>query len=157
MNPHQLVGLTGPANNFAMGGIPMHFVNILISEGKPVPPMLFLDIMVEKSQKLREHINNHHLGLCLTANIGNNSAIVWIYDNFATVNTQMLQVTVSNLPNLETQLFQLYVEVTTILHNLMPEEDDEMPLLEDISDEGMEDDIKTILHSFYELFIFYYL
>ena len=117
MNPHQLVGLTGPANNFAMGGIPMHFANILISEGKPVPSILFLDIMVEKSQKLIEHINNHHLGLCLTANIGNNSAVVWIYDNFTTVNTQMLQVTVSNLPNLETQLFQLYVEVTTILHD----------------------------------------
>ena len=25
MNPHQLIGLTGPANNFAMGGLPMHF------------------------------------------------------------------------------------------------------------------------------------
>ena len=65
MNPHQLIGLTGPANNFAMGGIPMHFANILISEGKPVPPMLFLDIMVEKSQKLIEHINNHHFGIVL--------------------------------------------------------------------------------------------
>ena len=97
--------------------------------------------MVEKSQKLIEHINNHHLGLCLTANIGNNSTVVWIYDNFVTVNSQMLQVTVLNLPNLETQLFQLYIEVTTILHDLMPKEDDEMPPLKDITDEGMEDDI----------------
>ena len=32
MNPHQLLGLTGSANNFAMGGIPMHFANILIAE-----------------------------------------------------------------------------------------------------------------------------
>ena len=67
MNPHQLIGLTSPANNFAMGGIPMHSTNILIAEGKPVPQVLFLDNMVEKSQKLIEHINNHHLGLCLTA------------------------------------------------------------------------------------------
>ena len=79
--------------------------------------------------------------MCLTANIGNNSAVVQLYDNFTTVNTQMLQVTVSNLPNLEIQLFQLYVEVTIILHDLMPEEDDKMPPLEDISDEGTEDDI----------------
>ena len=76
MNPHQLVGLTGPTNNFAMGGIPMHFANILIAEGKPIPQVLFLDIMVEKTQLLIEHINNHHLGLCLTANIGNNTAVI---------------------------------------------------------------------------------
>ena len=136
MNPHQLVGLTGPANNFAMGGLPMHFMNILIANGKQVLQTLFLDVMVEKTQILMKHINNHHLGLCLTANIGINSAVICVYDNFATVNTQMLQVTISNIPNLETQLFQLYAEVTAILHDLMPEEDDEMPLLESPTDEG---------------------
>ena len=141
MNPFQLVGLTGPANNFAMGGLPMHFVNILIADGKPVPQTLFLDIMVEKMQILIEHINNHHLGLCLTANIRNNNAVVRIYNNFATINTQMLQVTVSNLPNIETQLFQLYVEVTAILHDLMPEENNEMPRLEDFTDEGLDNDL----------------
>ena len=140
MDPHQLVGLTGLANNFAVGGLPMHFANILITDGKPVPQILFLDIMVEKTQIFIEYINNHHLGLCLTTNIGNNSAIVWVYDNFATVNSQILQVNISNLPNLETQLFQLYVEVTAILHDLMPEEDDQMPLLEYFTDEGTDDE-----------------
>ena len=86
MNPHQLVGLTRPA----MGGLPMHFANILIADGKQVPQTLFLDIMVEKMQIWIEHVNNHHLGLCLTANIGINSAVVGVYDNFATVNFQML-------------------------------------------------------------------
>ena len=76
MNPHQLVRLTGPANNFAMGGMPMHFANILIADGKPVPQTLFLEIMIEKTQLLIEHINNHHLGICLTVNIGNNDAVV---------------------------------------------------------------------------------
>ena len=37
MDPHHLLGLAGPANNFAMGGIPMHFVNIFIADGKLVP------------------------------------------------------------------------------------------------------------------------
>ena len=83
--------------------------------------------MVEKTQILIEHIKNHHLGLCLTANIGIDSAVIRVYDNFATVNSQMLQITIYNVPNLETQLFQLYVEITTILHDLMPEEDDQMP------------------------------
>ena len=135
MNPFQLVGLTRPANNFAMGGIPMHFANILLSEGKPVPPVLFLDIMVEKTQLLIKHVKDHHLCLCLTANIGNNTTIIHLYDNFTDVNTQLLQVTVSYLPNLETQLFQLYVEVTGVLHDFMPVDLDDMPSLEDITDE----------------------
>ena len=137
MNPHQLVGLTGPTNNFAMGGIPMHFANILIAEQKPIPQVLFLDIMVEKTQLLIEHINNHHLGLCLTANIGNNTAVIRLYDNFATIDSQVLQVTISNLPNLKTQLFQLYVEVTRVIHAFMPEDDDEMPPLEDITNDEL--------------------
>ena len=85
MNPHQLVGLTGLANNFAMGGLPMHFANILIANGHQVPQTLFLDVMVEKTQILMKHVNNHHLGLCLNANIGLNSAVVCVYDNFATI------------------------------------------------------------------------
>ena len=143
MNPHRLLGLTGPANNFAMGGLPMSFTNILIADGKQVPQTLFMDIMVEKTQILIKHVNNHHLGLCLTANIGNNSAVMHVYDNFVTVSTQMLQVTISNLPNIEIQLFQLYVEVTAILHDLMPEEDNEMPPLEDLTDEGSDTDLAT--------------
>ena len=140
-NPFQLVGLTGPANNFAMGGLPMHFASILIADEKPVPHTLFREIMVEKTQILIDHVNNHHLGLCLTANIGQNSAVVCVYDNFAMVNTQMLQVTISNLPNLETQLFMLYTEITAILHDLMPEEDDEMLPLENHSDDGSATDL----------------
>ena len=134
MNPHQLVRLTGPTNNFAMGGIPMHFANILIAEGKLVPQTLFLEIMVEKTQLLIEHINNHHLGLFLTANIGNNTTVIRLHDNFATLNSQVIQITVFNLPNLETQLFQLYMEITGAMHAFMLEEDDEMLPLEDITD-----------------------
>ena len=135
MNPHQLVSLVGPANNFAMGGLPMHMANALIQEGKPVPPILFLDVMVEKTQILVDFIKNHHIGLCLTTNIGNNSAIIRIYDNFADVNTQLLQVTVSNLPNLENQLFQLYTKVNSVVHDFIPKDIDDMPSLEDITDE----------------------
>ena len=82
-----LLGDMDPANNFAMGGLPMHFAKILISQGKSIPKTLFLDVMVKKTQILIEHIKNHHLGLCLTANIGGNTAIIRVYDNFAMVNT----------------------------------------------------------------------
>ena len=90
--------------------------------------------MVEKTQILIEFIKNHHIGLCLTANIGWNTAVVRVYNNFATVNTLLLQVTVSSLPDLENQLFQLYTEIHGVVHEFMPEDYDDMPLLEDITD-----------------------
>ena len=48
MNPAMLFGDLDPANNFAMAGLPMHFAKVLLTEGKPVPKTLFLDIMVER-------------------------------------------------------------------------------------------------------------
>ena len=134
MDPAMLFGDLNPANNFAMGGLPMHFAKVLLTEGKPIPKTLFPDIMVEKTQILIEHIKNHHLGLCLTANIGRNTAIIKVYDNFATTNTQLLHVTVTNLWDLEDQLWRLYVEVNGIIHQFMPDDIDDMPPLEDITD-----------------------
>ena len=46
----------------------------------------------------------------------------------------MLQITISNVPNLEDQLFQLYVKVTGIIHDFMLEDFDDMPSFEDITD-----------------------
>ena len=79
--------------------------------------------------------------MCLTTNIRNNSAVICVYNNFATVTTQMLQVTIFNMPNIETQLFQLYVEGTAILHDLIPEEDDEMPPLEGLTHDKSDTDL----------------
>ena len=52
--------------------------------------------MFEKTQKLIEHIKHHHLGLSLTANIGENSSNIRMYDNYTTVNSQLLHITISN-------------------------------------------------------------
>ena len=132
MDPAMLFRDLNPANNFAMGGLPMHFAKVLLTEGKPVHKTLFLDVMVEKTQILIEHIRNHHLGLCLTANIGGNTAVIKMYDNFATINTQLLHSTVTNLWDLEDQLWRLYMEVNGIIDQFMPVDIDDMPSLEDI-------------------------
>ena len=71
-----LFGDLDPANNFTMGGLPMHFTKVLISEGKSIPKTLFLDVMVKKTQILIEHVKNHHLGLSLMANIGGNTTVI---------------------------------------------------------------------------------
>ena len=118
-----------------MGGLPMHFAKILLTEGKPVPKTLFLDIMVEKTQLLIEHIKNHHLGLCLTANIGRNTAVIKMYDTFANTNSQLLHITINNLWDLEDQLWRLYVEVNGVIHQFIPYDIDDMPPLEDITDD----------------------
>ena len=86
MDPAFLFGHLDPANRFAMEGLNMAFAAELHHEGKPLPKTLFLDVMVEKTQHLINHINHHHLGLSLTANIGENFATIRMYDNYATVN-----------------------------------------------------------------------
>ena len=124
-----------PANNFAMGGFPMALARVLLLEGKPLPKTLFLDILVEKTQILIQHIKSHHLGLALTANIGENTTIIRVYNNFTTINSQVLHITVSNHSDLEDQLWRLYIEVNGIIHAFMPDDIDDMPPLEDITDD----------------------
>ena len=57
-----------------------------------------------------------------------------MYDNFVTVNSQLLHITISNLWDLENQLWRLYIEVNGIIHDIMPDIED-MPPLEDITDD----------------------
>ena len=135
MDPAPMLHDLNPANNFAMGGFPMALARVLLLEGKPLPKTLFLDILVEKTQILIQHIKNHHLGLALTANISENTTIIRVYDNFATINSQVLHITVSNHSDLEDQLWRLYIEVNGIIHAFMLDDIDDMPPLEDITDD----------------------
>ena len=55
------------------------------------------------------------------ATISTNTANIQMYDNYATINSQLLHVTISNLLDLETQLWRLYIEVNGVIHNFMLE------------------------------------
>ena len=96
-----------PANNFAMGCLPMALARALLLKGKPLNKTLFLNVMVEKTQKLIQYIKDHLLGLSLTANISENVANIRMYDNYATVNSQLLHITILNHSDLENQLWRL--------------------------------------------------
>ena len=50
MNQHQLIGLGGPANDFAMNGLAMHFARILIAGGHTLPLCLFMDVLLDKAK-----------------------------------------------------------------------------------------------------------
>ena len=52
MNPHQLVGLVGPANEFTINGLAMHFARILIAGGHTLPSHLFMDVLLNKAKTL---------------------------------------------------------------------------------------------------------
>ena len=131
MDPAFLLGHLDPANQFTMEGLNMAFTRELDKEGKTLPKTLFLDVLVQKTQQTIEHIKHHHLGLSLTANIGENSANIRMYDNFATVNPQLLHITISHLTDLGNQLWRLYIEVNHVIHDFLPDIED-MPPLEDI-------------------------
>ena len=105
MDPAFMLGHLDPANCFAMEGLNMAFMAELHREGKPLPKLLFIDIMVEKTQKLIDHFQHHHLGLSLVTNINENMATVKMFNNYTTVNSQLLHVTISNLWDFEDQLF----------------------------------------------------
>ena len=120
MDPAFIFGHLDPANRFAMEGLNMAFAAELHQDGKPLPKLLFIDVMVEKTQHLINHIKHHHLGLSLTANIGENIAMIKMYDNYATVNLQLLHITISNLCDLEDQLFHLWIEVNGVIHDFIP-------------------------------------
>ena len=95
MDPAFLFSHLDPANHFTMEGLNMAFAAKLNQDGKPLPKLLFIDVMVEKSQKLINHIKQYQLGLSLVANINENMATVKIFDNYATMNSQKLHVTIS--------------------------------------------------------------
>ena len=103
MDPTFMLGHLDPANRFAMEGLNMAFAAKLHRDGKPLLKLHFMDVMVEKTH-LINHIKHHHLSLSLTANISENFATVKMYDNYATLNSQLLHVMISNLWDLEDQL-----------------------------------------------------
>ena len=56
MNQHRLIGLGGPANDFAMNGLAMHFAHILMAGGHTLPSRLFMDVLLNKAEKsMRVH------------------------------------------------------------------------------------------------------
>ena len=56
MDPAFMLRHLDPANQFAMEGLNMAFTAKLNWDGKPLLKLLFIDVMVEKTQKLIDHM-----------------------------------------------------------------------------------------------------
>ena len=102
------------AFEFAVNGFLMEFAVGLVMDGRPIPGGLFVDILTENCQLIQKHIREAKDCLMMVANVTNTVATIKFYDKNLE-DSQLLMVTVSNLPDLEDQLYHLWIEVRGLL------------------------------------------
>ena len=102
------------AIEFAISGENMDFTMYRIRQGHPTPPSLFIDIIVEKCQLINYHFCNTRDHLRIVASVTNMVATVKFHD-ILLEDSELRTVTLSNLPDLEDQLIQLWTEVRDLL------------------------------------------
>ena len=88
------------AFEFAVNGFNMEFAIGLVMDDCPIPGGLFVDILTEKCKLIHKHSQEAKDCLMMVASVTNTVATIKFYDrNFE--DSQLLMVTVSNLPDLE--------------------------------------------------------
>ena len=102
------------AFEFSFNSLNMEFAINLAADGHSVPDLLFVNIMTEKFQLLHQHIKSSKDCLMLVANIGLKMATIKLFDKNL-MDSQLLHFTVSNLWDLEEQLYRLWVELCGVL------------------------------------------
>ena len=103
------------AFEFAVNGPNMEFALHLMRDGHTVPARLFIDILTEKCQLINKHLRKAKNCLVIMASVRNTMASIKFYDNNLEEDSQLLHVTLSNLPDLEDQLIHLWMEVQSLL------------------------------------------
>ena len=109
------------AIEFALSGELMDFSMHRILEGHPTPPALFIDLMVEKCQLINHHFFNTRDHLRVVTSVTNTVATVKFH-NLLLANSKLQIVTITNTPDLEKQLIQLWCEVQRILRHYNEED-----------------------------------
>ena len=99
---------------FSVNGLNMEFAIHLIRDGHSIPGSLFVDILTEKCQLLHHHIKSSKDCLILVANIHCLMATIKLFDKNM-MDSQLLHCTISNLWDMEEQLYRLWIEVHGIL------------------------------------------
>ena len=102
------------AFEFSVNRLNMDFTIHLVRDGHNIPNGLFVDILTEKCQLVHQHIKSSKDCLMLVTNIGSMMATIKLFDKNL-VDSQLLHCTISNLWDLEEQLYHLWIEVWGIL------------------------------------------
>ena len=104
------------AFKFSFNSLNMEFAIHLAAEGCSIPDGLFIDILTEKCQLLHQHIKSSKDCLMLVANIGRSMATIKLFDKNL-MDSQSLHFTISNLWDLEEQLYKLWIEVCGVFED----------------------------------------
>ena len=86
---------------------------------KKMPEALFVQLLTDKANMLKKHLKDTESNLRLCANIGPNMATIKLY-NIKEEDSQKLHITISNLGDIDEQLYQLWVQLNYILKEYCP-------------------------------------
>ena len=79
-----------------------------------MPKDLFIQLLLEKANMLRQHLKDTHSSLVMCGNIGPNMATFQLY-NTKEEDSMKLQATISNLGDIGEQLYQSWVQLKYLL------------------------------------------
>ena len=86
---------------------------------KKMPENLFVQLLTDKANMLKKHLKDTKSNLVICANIGPNMATIKLY-NIREEDSLKLHVTISNLRDIDKQLYQLWVQLNYILKEYCP-------------------------------------
>ena len=86
---------------------------------KKMPEALFVQLLTDKANMLKKHLKDTKSNLRLCANIGPNMATIKLY-SIKEEDSQKLHVNISNLGDIDEQLYQLWVQLNYILKEYCP-------------------------------------
>ena len=80
-----------------------------------IPEDLFIKLMIEKANLIKDHLKNSLNQLIIVANIGITMAVFKLYDLKEEENSLKLCITLSNLGDIDEQIHQLWQQVNFLL------------------------------------------
>ena len=89
------------------------------ADDKKIPENLFVQLLNDKENILKKHLKTTQSDLVICANIGPNMATFKLY-NKKEEDSLKLHVTISNLGDINKQLYQLWVQLNYLLEEYCP-------------------------------------
>ena len=84
-----------------------------------MPENLFVLLLTDKANMLKKHLKDTESDLVICANIGPNMATIKLY-NIREEDSLKLHITISNLGDIDKQLYQLWVQLNYLLKEYCP-------------------------------------
>ena len=85
-----------------------------------MPEALFIQLLTDKALMLKKHLKDTDSDLRLIANIGPNMATIKLYNIREEEDSQKICMTISNLGDIDGQMYQLWVQLNYILKEYCP-------------------------------------